>query len=62
MFETQNYENKKSSGEICFNIKTIIGQFSGPQNRIFMDWASLGISYKLWDKNAIGGRRWNVAT
>ena len=33
-----------------------------PQNKTFIRGASPGVSDELGDKNAIGGRRWDVAT
>ena len=33
-----------------------------PQNKTSIRGASPGISYKLWDQNAIGGRIWYIAT
>ena len=33
-----------------------------PKNKTFIIGASPGVSDKLWNKNAIGGRRWDVAT
>ena len=40
----------------------LIGQSHRPQNKTFIRGASPGVSDELWDKNAIGGRRWDVAT
>ena len=33
-----------------------------PRNKTFIRGASPGVSDELWDKNAIGERRWDVAT
>ena len=40
----------------------LIGKSHRPQNKTFIRGASPGVSDKLRDKNAIGGRRWDVAT
>ena len=33
-----------------------------PQNKTFIRETSPSVSYNLWDKYAIGGRRWDIAT
>ena len=40
----------------------LIGKSHRPQNKTFIRGASPGVSDELWDKNAIGGRRLDVAT
>ena len=40
----------------------LIGKWHRPQNKTFIRGASPGVSDELWDKNALGGRRWDVAT
>ena len=40
----------------------LIGKSHRPQNKIFIRGASPGVSDELWDKNAIGWRRLDVAT
>ena len=40
----------------------LIGKSHRPQNKTFIRGASPGVSDELWDKNAIGERRWDVAT
>ena len=40
----------------------LIGKSHRPQNKTFIRGASPGVSDELWDKNVIGGRRWDVAT
>ena len=40
----------------------LIGKSQRHQNKAFIKGASPGVSDELGDKNAIGGRRWDVAT
>ena len=40
----------------------LIGKSYRPQNKTFIKGASPGVSDKLWDKNAISGRRCDFAT
>ena len=40
----------------------LIGKSPRPQNKTFIRGASPGVSNEWRDKNAIGGRRWDVAT
>ena len=42
------------------SLKKLIGKSRRPQNKTSILGASPGIPYKLWDKDAIGGRRWNI--
>ena len=39
-----------------------IGKLHRPQNKTCRIGASPGVSDELWNKNAIGGRKWDVAT
>ena len=39
----------------------LIGQSHNQQNKSFIRGASRGVSDEMSDKNAIGGRRWDVA-
>ena len=40
----------------------LIGKSHRTQNKTFIRGASPGVSVELWDRNAIGRRRWDVAT
>ena len=47
--------------EALETISNVILKSHRPQNKTFIRGASPGVSDELWDKNDIGGRRWDVA-
>ena len=51
----------QTSLDISLPVK-LIGKWHRPQIKTFIRGASPGVSDELWDKNAIGGRRLNVAS